>query len=403
MSVAIITDNIDIGSSGTIARQLFEYGKENDNNVVVYHSRGIKRKEEGVVKYEGIIEIVFHKLMTLMLGDQGCHSLLATNRLIKHMKHNNTESVIIITLHDYALNEKKLFEYFYDNDIKVAYVTIDQYAALGKCCYANECDRYITGCGECPQVSEYPKSLFFDRSQKIFAIKKNAYKRLNKIAFLGPEFNLELFRKSPLTENHRLETVDWGIDLEKYKNITDNQIYEKYKIPRDKIIMLCVAPYSVESKGVRKYYFEAAKSINNEKYHFVNIGYDGNLNVEDIPSNMTLIPYVKDQKELVKLYSISDLYILPSINDTMPLSCLIALACGVQVCCFYTSGLKYLAPTDSGCIKYAQRISTDSVIKEILSTGKKTAESMEMCRKYAEARYSSSLFNERVYSILESL
>lgn len=403
MSIAIITDDIDVGSSGTLARQLFEFGKQKGKELQVYHSRGKRRNENDVIKFEYMLEVVAHKLLTLVLGDQGCHSFFATKRLIRLMKKNNTKAVIVITLHDYSVSEKVLFNYLNEYNIKIVYITIDQYAALGKCCYANGCQNYKTGCGNCPQVGVYPQSLLFDRSKKLFRMKEQAYSGSKHIVFMGPKFNLNLFKDSPLTKNRKLVNVNWGIDLEKYKYIYDSKMFKEYNIPSEKIIILCVAPYSNAAKGVKKYFFDMARRINSDIYHFVNVGYDGNLNAEEMPSNITVIPYVKDQNELVKLYSISDLYVLPSTSDTMPLSCLIALACGVQVCCFYTSGLRYLASLDSSVVKYAKEINTESLMDVVMKTTKKDDASMRECRKYAEKNYSSKAFNNAIYDTLNSL
>ena len=221
------------------------------------------------------------------------------------------------------------------------------------------------------------------------------------MTLIGPETNLQKFRKSPLVKDKPMIRASWGIDLELYNSEIDDSIYDKYQIPRDKIVILTVANYTNLRKGVKKYFFELAKRLQNSNYHFINVGYDGDLKEKEIPSNMTLISYIHDQKELSQLYALSDLYLLASTTDTMPISCLISFACETPVCCFYTSGLKYLADRDHPAIRYCDEISVEAMEKIIRNTKKKDNDCMKACRKLAEEEYSIDAFNKKVYDVFE--
>ena len=116
---------------------------------------------------------------------------------------------------------------------------------------------------------------------------------------------------------------------------------------------------------------------------------------------MTTIGYMNDVEELAHLYAMSDLYLLASTTDTMPISCLISFACETPVCCFYTSGLKYLAERDNPAIKYCDDVSVDALEEIVRFTGKKDKKSMTACRRLAEDEYSIEAFNRKVYEVLE--
>lgn len=399
--VAIINSVLDYGSTGSLARSLYEYGKCKGYNAFVFYGRGPKMDNCHLVRIDSKLEVYFHKFMTLLTGYQGSFSNRATSKLLNFLTAEKITKVILLNIHGYYLNEKRLLAYLKNNNIVTAYVTPDEYAGLGKCCYSLECQKYRTECKDCPHIGGYPKSVFFDRANDIFNMKKEAYTGFTTLTILGPESNLAKFREGVLLKGKPLKRLSWGIDLSLYKYEIDESLYEKYRIPKNKILILTVAPYSNVRKGVKEYFFEAAKRLQNTDYHFINIGYDGKLKKEEMPKNMTTIGYLDDQKELAHLYSMADLYVLASTTDTMPVSCLISFGCETPVCCFYTSGLRYLAPRDNPAISYCEDVSLDSIVDVINRTGKKDKIAMASCRKLAKEEYSVDAFCRKVYEVFE--
>lgn len=399
--VAIINSVYEYGSTGALTKQLYEYGNRNGFQTFVFYGRGRVIADDHVIKIDSIVEFYFHKLLTLITGYQGKYSNCATQRLISILKKEKIRKVILLNLHGYYINERMLLTFLKENNIVTAYVTPDEYAGLAKCCYNKDCEKYKTECKKCPQIHEYPKSLFFDRSNEIFKIKKKIYEEFDTLTLIGPESNLIKFRESALVKHLPMVRASWGVDLTLYKNEINDELYRKYRIPKEKILILTVAKYSMPRKGVKEYFFKVAKRLQGTQYHFINVGYDGDLKPEDVPTNMTTIGYIDNQKELANLYAISDLYLLASTTDTMPISCLISFACETPVCCFFTSGLKYLASRDNPAIKYCDEVSVDALIEIVKTVGKKDKVSMEACRRLAEKEYSIEAFNRKVYEIIK--
>jgi putative colanic acid biosynthesis glycosyltransferase len=399
--VAIINSVYEYSSTGALTKQLFEYGNKHGYESFVFYGRGEKIADDHIIRIDSKIEFYLHKILTLITGYQGVFSNLATSKLLNYLKSENIHKVILLNIHGYYLNEKRLLEYLKTNGIVTAYVTPDEYAGLGKCCYNMGCEKFKTECGNCPLVKDYPKSLFFDRSKAIFKRKRACYTGFEKMTLIGPETNLVKFRESALVKDKPMKRASWGVNLDTYKYEIDETLYEKYGIPRDKVLILTVANYSNPRKGVKEYFFEIARRLQDTNYHFINVGYDGELKSDEIPTNMTTIGYMDDQSELSHLYAMSDLYLLASTTDTMPLSCLISFACETPVCCFYTSGLRYLAERDNAAIRYCDEVNVDALEEIVRNAAKKDKATMMACRKLAEDEYSIEAFNRKVYEILQ--
>ena len=397
--VAVINSVFDYGSTGSLARQLYEYGNANGYDIYAFYGRGKTYEDKKIIRIETKAEVYIHKGLSLISGLQGSFSNLATSKLLRYFDEFNINKAILLNLHGYYLNEVRLFDYSRKHDIHIVYVMPDEYSGLGKCAYCDDCKKFLTGCGKCPKYHGYPKSLFIDTSRRIFANKQKEYKG-QKIVFAGPRSNLEHLEGSPLLKGKRVEELDWGIDLNTYKYEVNDALYDKYGIPRDKVLVLTAAKYSMTRKGVAEYFFGAARKLEGSEYHFINIGYDGNLPENQIPKNMTVIPYIDQQNEFAQLYSMSDLYVLASTADTQPISALIAFGTGTPVCCFYASGLKYISDGDEDIVRYTKEISVNSLVETIISFGKKDSNIMSKCREYAEKRFSNDLFNQKVFSWL---
>ena len=42
----------------------------------------------------------------------------------------------------------------------------------GKCGHSYECEKWKSECGQCPNLKDYPSSMFFDFTKKMFKDKK---------------------------------------------------------------------------------------------------------------------------------------------------------------------------------------------------------------------------------------
>lgn len=399
--VAIINSVFDYGSTGNLARQLYEYGKNKGYETFAFFGRGDTYADKHIIRIDSKAEVYLHKILTLITGYEGIYSNRATKSLIKKLEEEKINKIILLNIHGYYLNEYKLLGYLKKFDIRTVYLSPDEYPGLGKCCFNNGCNKYKTECYNCKQVKGYPKSLFFDRSREIFQKKKKCYDGFQNLVVAGPHTNIEKFKESELLKKIKLSKLDWGIDINQYRYSLNQQLYQKYNIPQDKILILTVAKYSMKRKGVADFFFPVARNLEGTSYHFINVGYDGKLSNAEIPTNMTLIPYINNQEELTEIYSICDAYLLASTSDTMPISCLIALACETPVYCFYTSGLKYIASKDSEVVNFVKIISVDALTDSVSKVTKKTIDIRKKCREYAIKRYSNDIFNATVYRLLE--
>ena len=387
-----------IGSTGQLADELYKRAGSYNYEPFLFYGIGNENGNPNIIKIETQIERGFHKLGSMVFGNQGYYSSQATKKVIRTLEEKGIHKVILMNLHGYYINEPMLLNYLREKEIQTVYVTCDEYAGLGKCPYSYDCENYKTGCGNCPRLREYPESFFFDRTKQIVQMKRRGYENPN-IVFAGPRVNVEKFKESYLLKDKHLEELDWGIDLSLYNPKCNTDVLKQYGIPEDKILVLSVASFIDPRKGIKDFFFPATRLLDKSKYHFINVGFNGDeQELQDIP-NKTIIPYLSDQSQLQELYAKADLFVVPSTYDTQPITALISFACGTPVCCFKTSGLQYIGPDDSETVLFADRISAEALAEAISKAKKKTEKLSKLCRDYAEERYSIEKFCHSVFNL----
>lgn len=390
MKALVINTVCKTGSTGSLAYGLYKYLIENKHEALVCYGRGeIFSQEKELLKIDSDLEVNIHVLLTRLTGLQGYFSNRATKKLEKAIKTFKPDVVYLFNLHGYYLNERRAFRILSEQDIPTVYIMPDEYPFLGKCCFSGECDKYKKGCSACPSIKSYPKSLFLDQSKKIFEMKEEAYKSIKHLSFVSVPYNIQKAKESMLLSDKKMYEHNWGIDLENlYYPRETVEIKKKYSIPETSKVILAVAPFNDERKGIKKYFYECAKQVNSqENIAFVNVGFDGELSV--CLDNFIPIKYVSDQEELSQIYSMADLFVITSMADTMPLAALIALGCGTPVCGFDISGIRYLADGENnGCVKLIEPGNIQELLQVIKEIPEKNAALVNACREYALAKFS---------------
>lgn len=397
--IAII-NTVSIGSTGRIAVGLQRYLIAQGKGAVMCYGRG-PAPDTPHYRFCSQAEVFIHYQWQHATGQLCVGSRLATKRLVRFLKHNNVTEVYLVNLHGYYLNEKILFGYLCENDIRVVYIMADESACWGNCTYANRCKLYQQECIGCGKINKWQRKLFGEVSNKAFKIKQNAYNNLNA-TFVAPEFVINSVKQSPLLKDKYLKIVDEAIDVTVATPRDVKELRSRLGVSENKVVIVCVAPYMAKQarKGVA-YFIEAARCLEtDERFVFVQVGYM-NGNPSELPSNYIPIGYINDSEELSYYYSLGDLFVFPSLADTMPNACLEALACGTPLLCFNISGMPYLG--DESVLSLVEARNVDQMVSVIRQTKKKTQEQIDTCRSYALKRYDNRKYFDTLARIMDEM
>ena len=174
------------GSTGRIAEQIGLLAIEQGWNVYIAHgARYANRSNLNTIQVVTKTEEKLHAIKSLLFDLHGLGSKDATTKLVEKIKEIKPDIIHLHNIHGYYLNYKVLFEYLNTIDTPIVWTLHDCWTMTGHCAHfdAVGCNKWKTGCNNCPLKGEYPKSLFIDRSKRNYNLKKYLFSSLKNVTF----------------------------------------------------------------------------------------------------------------------------------------------------------------------------------------------------------------------------
>lgn len=301
-------------------------------------------------KYGSGLSFWMHVMITTLFDRQGHGSLLQTKRLVARLKEEDPDVIHLHNLHGYYLHIPTLFKFLKkEYKGKVFWTFHDLWPITGHCAYYTmaKCDKWKAECNKCPNKKVYPISWGLDQSKRNYLEKRKLFSGLERLEIITPsQWVAEQVKESFLKEMP-IHVVSNGIDLEAFQYAEDDFIYEKYPIPRDKKIILGVASIWEKRKGLED--FLNIATVLPEEYSIVLVGLS-KKQMRNLPSNVIGISKTETKEELVVLYSMADVFLNPSREETFSLVTIEAMACGTPVIALDTSAVKELVNSENGIV-----------------------------------------------------
>lgn len=332
MRILYINVNCKHSSTGKIVYDLYSLSKEAGHEAAVCYGRGPLVSEPGIFKFGLDWETYFHALMTRLTGLTGCWSFFSTRRLLRFIDAYQPDVVHLHELHAYFVNLQPLYEYLAERNIPVVYTFHCEFAYTGKCGYAFECERWKNGCGKCPQVREYPKSLMFDFTRRMYRQKQAQWNLLQKTVITTPSQWLADRVLHSFLKERMIRVVHNGIDTQHiFHPRQTEELRAEYGLTDEKIV-LAVAPNLMEERKGGRWVVQLARRMKNENIKFIMIGVDHVHEV--LPDNVITLGRTANQEKLAEYYSLADCFLICSEKETFSMTCAESLCCGTPIAGF---------------------------------------------------------------------
>lgn len=336
MKILLINGVCGIRSTGRICTDLATALEEQGHEVRIAYGRETVPEEFNrfAVKIGSDFDVKLHALKARLFDGCGWGSIRATKRFIKWVKEYNPDIIHIHNIHGYYINIEVLFDYLRTCGKRIIWTLHDCWAFTGHSAYcdAANCERWIYGCYDCPNMREYPAS-FVDKSSENWERKKRLLSDIPNLTIVTPsEWLAGLVKKSFLSQ-YPVTVIHNGIDTSQFYPMK-NDFREFYNI-ESKYILLGVATVWNEMKGFSDY-IKLADMLDDD-YLIVMVGLTKEQ-IKHLPSNILGIERTNSIKELASIYSSADLYLNLSYCENYPTVNLEAIACGTPVITYDTGG-----------------------------------------------------------------
>lgn len=282
-------------------------------------------------------------------------------RLIRRLKPN---VVHLHNLHGYYVNIYKILAYLKRNGTRTIITTHDENYYTGKCTYTYGCQKYMSNCGKCPQLKDYPSTLL-DRSSELLSIKNKIFQGWNNVEFVSP---------SQWVINQRNNSIISDKPIVKIANSVDESIFNLVSTDYDKELNNIQKPYYLfisndlddERKGFQFVKSTIIKYPELEK-HIVIVGDTS----KSIPhSELTHFNKIKDKRLLAALYRNANALLMFSKLESFGMVCYEAALCGTITIGFDVGGVKEAAAINSILFPYKDDNVYESIYKDYLKKAK---------------------------------
>lgn len=347
MKVLHLNSVYKIGSTGRIVSNIHtELIKLNLSSYVCY-GRGEDSQEDFVFKISSNKDNFLHGIGSRIFDNHGLYSKRSTKKLLDIINKVNPDIVHIHNIHGYYMNYLTFFNEIKNLNIKIVWTLHDCWAFTGHCSHFDYigCNKWKYECSKCPQKKEYPKSVLFDDSKRNYNLKKNLYSDLKDITIVTPSNWLRKKVKQSILKESNVITINNGIDIAKFQRKYDSGLKEKLSL-KNSFVMLSVASIWTEKKGINNI-IEFSKNLKKDETLII----VGKISKKiSLPNNIIHIESTNNIEELAQIYSISNVLLNFTLEDTFPTVNIESIACGTPVITYDSGGSKEIIDEQTGFV-----------------------------------------------------
>ncbi|MEI7857934.1 MAG: glycosyltransferase [Methanomicrobiales archaeon] len=217
----------------------------------------------------------------------------------------------------------------------------DAWLLSGHCAHSFTCERWKTGCGNCPDLSIYP-AIRRDATSHNWQQKDEIYKNSRLCVVTPCQWLMDKVNESILKPGIvASKVIPNGVDLNIYHPANQRDARLELGLPIDAKILIFVA------NGIRKNIWKDYRTLQSTLAEIVTSG----MNVlclalgERAPPahfgevEIRFVTQIRDPEKVARYYQAADLYIHPARAETFPTTILEALACGIPVVASAVGGI----------------------------------------------------------------
>lgn len=211
----------------------------------------------------------------------------------------------------------------------------DAWLLSGHCAHSLDCERWMIGCGACPDLAIYP-SIRRDATVGNWRRKRDIYSPSHLFLATPSRWLMQKVEQSmlaPAVEEARV--IPNGVDLTIFHPADRQAARDELGIPQNALVLLFAANVIRENvwkdyRTLREAVRQAAESRPERHILFIGLGDDGTS--ERVGrAELQFVTYQNDPSIVARYYQAADIYVHAARADTFPTSVVEAMACGIPV------------------------------------------------------------------------
>ena len=296
--------------------------------------------------------------------------------------------------------------FFEQVDTPVVWTLHDMNAFTGGCHYDKGCGKYEAQCGACPQLGSGQEN---DLSRKVWEQKKSVFDRVSpeRLHIVTPSHWLaRAANSSTLLQTFPISVIPYGLDTELFSPRNGQGLRSALNLPEAARIVLFVAQSTTNERKGFSQLAEALAALDGQEsgqFYLVSVG--SNKPDWDVDLPHLHLGKITSTPLLAAVYSMADVFVIPSLEDNLPNTVLESMACGTPIVGFDTGGISDMVrPGETGWLAPVGNVrALRDTIDQALSDHQQRNRMTRRCREIAVEEYALNVQARQYRSLYLSL
>lgn len=286
----------------------------------------------------------------------------------------------------------------------------DMWALTGHCAYAYDCERWRTGCYDCPllkgsgrQIVE-PAPVPGDRSRLVWKAKRRVYQTTPLHMVTPSKWLYGLVRENILASSVTVHCIPYGIDLGVFHPLDQSVAREALNLPMDAhIVFFSAAQVMNRRKGLTYLMAALERLADDDSIWLLTSGGRVDLGTQVERFKVRQLGHLSDEHLQRLAFAAADLCVYPTLADNQPLVLIEALACGTPIVSFDVGGVSEMVRhMETGYLaRYQDPYDLAKGIQMLLNDDTLRAQMCHRCREIAKSNYPLELQARRYLEVYE--
>lgn len=275
----------------------------------------------------------------------------------------------------------------------------DPWAMTGHCIHPFGCERWKTGCGNCPDLNTDFK-INSDTTALNFKLKRIAYRKSNLELVVASTWMENIVKQSPMFEGVQVHKIPFGLDLDYFKARDQAQAKSRLGIEPDRLV-LCFRSVLNDFKGLQ-YVIEALNQLQvDAPICLLTLNDKGRVDKLKERFQVIEVGWTNDDEVMRDVYDATDMFLMPSLADSFGLMAVEAMAFGKPTVCFEGTALPEVIFTPHAGIAVPSRNSAALVdaVKRLIINPEERLQRGRHSRQLAEQHYDLRKQAERMAEV----
>lgn len=324
------------GSTGTIVRDIEKLCEQSGmETYIASPDTKVREAKRGYI-IGNLFDHKFHALLSRINGKQGYFSHIPTYLFLRWIDTISPDIIHLHNLHSNYINLNMLLRYIARKKIKTIITLHDCWFFTGGCFHytSNKCVKWQNECGDCPKKMDDTPCYLNDCSNQILADRKLYLNKIPNLTIIGASQWVANECKKSILKNHKINYIHNGFNLNIFKP-TPSDLRKRLGL-ENKYILLGLASkwYAPINKDTLEYF------LSNMKDDMTLVIFGCSKFHKNISPKIKELGYINSPTDMAALYSMADVFVNCTREDTLPGINIECQATGTPVITYDATGCK---------------------------------------------------------------